>query len=111
MPDLQSFEFVTHLEQTHTFSQGIIVELPLAPFFLKQLLLRRGDVNDLATLDSELYRNLMFLREYEGDVEDLALTFTASRQVYGATSEVSGQFERFLWSVKYCPAGLPDVSR
>ena len=66
------------------------MELPLAPFFLKQLLLRRGDVNDLATLDSELYRNLMFLREYEGDVEDLALTFTASRQVYGANSEVSG---------------------
>ena len=64
------------------------MELPLAPFFLKQLLLRRGDVNDLATLDSELYRNLMFLREYEGDVEDLALTFTASRQVYGANSEV-----------------------
>ncbi len=65
------------------------MELPLAPFFLKQLLLRRSDVNDLATLDSELYRNLMFLREYEGDVEDLALTFTASRQVYGANSEVS----------------------
>lgn len=71
------------------FFQGIIVELPLAPFFLKQLLLRRGDVNDLATLDSELYRNLMFLRQYEGNVEDLALTFTASRQVYGANSEVS----------------------
>lgn len=64
------------------------MELPLAPFFLKQLLRRGSDVNDLASLDAELYRNLMFLREYEGDVEDLAVSFTASRQVYGANSEV-----------------------
>lgn len=64
------------------------MELPLALFFLKQLLRRASDVNDLTTLDAELYRNLMFLREYDGDVEDLALSFTASRQVYGANSEV-----------------------
>lgn len=69
--------------------QGIIVELPLAPFFLKQLLRRGSDVNDLASLDAELYRNLMFLREYEGSFEDLALTFTVSRSVYGANSEAS----------------------
>lgn len=69
--------------------QGVIVELPLAPFFLKQLLRRGSDVNDLATLDSELYRNLMFLRSYEDDVEALALTFVVSQSVYGANSEVS----------------------
>lgn len=68
--------------------QGIIVELPLAPFFLKQLLRRGVDVNDLATLDEELYRNLMFLRSYEGDVEDLALTFTVTRDIYGDHQEV-----------------------
>ena len=83
---------VIHAVQNLQLMQGIIVELPLALFFLKQLLRRGTDVNDLATLDSELYRNLMFLREYEGNVEDLALTFTASRQVYGANTEVSLPF-------------------
>lgn len=69
--------------------QGIIVELPLAPFFLKQLLRRGVDVNDLPTLDAEHYRNLMFLRSYEGDVEELSLTFTITQDVYGEIREVS----------------------
>ena len=64
------------------------MELPLAPFFLKQLLRRGSDVNDLPSLDAELYRNLMFLRDYEGDVEDLSLTFTLTRDVYGRNEEV-----------------------
>ena len=33
-------------------------------------------VNDLPTLDAELYRSLMFLRDYDGDVADLALNFS-----------------------------------
>ncbi len=38
------------------------------------------DLNDLPSLDPELYRNLMFLREYNGNVEeDLSLSFTINR--------------------------------
>lgn len=47
------------------------------------------DVNDLPTLDAEHYRNLLFLRSYEGDVEDLSLTFTITRDIYGDRQEVS----------------------
>ena len=68
--------------------QGIIVELPLAPFFLKKLLRRGLDVNDLPTLDAELYRSLMLLREYEGDAEDLSLTFTLTEDHLGEIKEV-----------------------
>jgi len=68
--------------------QGIIVELPLAPFFLKQLLRRDTNLNDLATLDQEVYRNLMLLKAYKGDVQELALTFTISRNAYGDNQEV-----------------------
>lgn len=57
-------------------------------FFLKQLLQRGAELNDLATLDAELYKNLMFLSSYEGDVEDLALTFTISQDAYDAQREV-----------------------
>ena len=40
------------------------MELPLAGFFLKKVRTMRADVNDLYTLDPELYNNLMFLRDY-----------------------------------------------
>jgi ubiquitin-protein ligase E3 C len=60
-------------------SQGILVELPLAGFVLKKLLGQAMDVADLTSLDNDLYRNLMFLRDYEGNVEDLCLNFTINR--------------------------------
>ena len=48
-----------------------------------------SDINDLVTLDPELYRNLMFLRDYEGDFSDLALTFTTADNDVGQNREVS----------------------
>ena len=49
--------------------------------------MRRCDVNDLPTLDSELYRNLMHLRDYQGDASDLALTFTVGDSALGVHRE------------------------
>lgn len=48
----------------------------------------RCDVNDLPTLDAELYRNLMHLRDYQGDAADLALTFTVADSALGVHREV-----------------------
>lgn len=63
-----------------------------ATFFLGFI---RGDYNflhlfhDLHGLDPELYRNLMFLKTYNGgDVEDLCLTFTVADEAFGANKEV-----------------------
>ncbi len=47
-------------------------------------------MNDLPSLDAELYRSLLILRDYEGDVEDLALTFTLTDTALGANREVCG---------------------
>ena len=47
-----------------------------------------SDINDLVTLDPELYRNLMFLRDYDGDFADLALTFTTADNDVGQSREV-----------------------
>ena len=61
--------------------EGLTVEPKFAHFFLAHL---RGPYNylntwnDLATLDAELHRNLMFLKTYEGDAADLCLTFTVA---------------------------------
>jgi ubiquitin-protein ligase E3 C len=45
-------------------------------------------VNDLNTLDPELYKNLMFLKTYEGDIADLSLTFSVSDDSFGGQKEI-----------------------
>lgn len=56
----------------------MLVELPFAGFFLSKLLGTSADVDihHLASLDPEVYRNLLFLKSYGGDVEELGLNFT-----------------------------------
>ena len=61
--------------------RGICVDIPFAPFFIGKLFGRVSKVEDLLILDAELYKNIMFLKHYEGDVADLALTFSTSKQV------------------------------
>jgi ubiquitin-protein ligase E3 C len=59
--------------------EGIIVELPLAAFFLKKLRGVSSDLNDLPSLDRQLYRNLLELSKPETNLEALALNFTIQR--------------------------------
>ena len=68
--------------------EGICVDIPFAPFFIGKLFGRVSKVEDLFSLDPELYKNLMFMKHYDGDVADLALTFSTSRTVLGNTQIV-----------------------
>eukprot|EP00798_Chlamydomonas_sp_ICE-L_P015877 gene15877-22007_t len=68
--------------------ESILVELPFAGFFLKKFRGARCDINDLPTLDPVVYRNLMLLKHYNGDVSDLALSFTSTSMVNGQNVEV-----------------------
>jgi len=63
--------------------EGILVELPLAPFFLAKLLGKYNYVNDLVSLDPQLHKNLMYLKTYDGNVEDLALNFSVVDNTFG----------------------------
>jgi len=59
--------------------ENMLVELPLASFFLSKLLgqqLVNVDIDHLDSLDPELYRNLLKLKTYDGDVQELGLDFT-----------------------------------
>jgi len=59
-----------------TLYEGILVELPLAPFFVSKLLGRTNTVADLPSMDRALYDSLMFVRRYDGpDLEALTLSF------------------------------------
>ena len=71
--------------------EGILVDLPLAGFFLAKL--RDGrppELNDLATLDPELYHHLLSLKRLPSDqVEDLFLHFTATDAATGGDKELA----------------------
>lgn len=63
------------------------MELPLAEFFLSKLIGRNSDVgvHHLASLDPVMYKNLLFLKNYEGDVSELGLDFTVVNDELGET--------------------------
>ncbi|CAI5730593.1 unnamed protein product [Hyaloperonospora brassicae] len=58
--------------------EDILVEPQFAAFFLNKLLGKFNYIDDLHSLDPELYTSLMRLKHYDGNVEDLALTFSVS---------------------------------
>jgi ubiquitin-protein ligase E3 C len=69
--------------------EGILIELPLAPFFLKKVRGAPCDVDDLPTLDPQLARSLASLKSYPGDdVSEMGLTFSLTDQVLGQPKEV-----------------------
>ncbi|CAO1624719.1 unnamed protein product [Jaminaea pallidilutea] len=71
--------------------EGILVDVRFASFFLSKWLGTRSrgmnhldDLASLDSLDSELYRGLIYLKNYAGDVEaDLSLNFTVSDDEFG----------------------------
>lgn len=70
--------------------EGITLEPKFADFFLRKLIGKQNSLNDLKSLDPELFKQLIFLKTYEGDVEDLSLTFslTDENEVTGERREV-----------------------
>ncbi|CAD7011370.1 unnamed protein product [Ceratitis capitata] len=70
--------------------ENLLVELPLAEFFLTKLAGKYADVDihQLASLDPELYKNLLYLKDYEGDVSELNLDFTVASNSLGHTQVV-----------------------
>ncbi|KAL0618587.1 Ubiquitin-protein ligase E3C [Plecturocebus cupreus] len=69
--------------------ENMLVELPFAGFFLSKLLGTSADVDihHLASLDPEVYKNLLFLKSYEDDVEELGLNFTVVNNDLGEAQE------------------------
>lgn len=65
--------------------ENILVDLPIAEFFLAKLLIDRASAHYLKSLDPVLYRNLLYLRDYRGDVQDLGLDFTNVTSDLGET--------------------------
>uniref|UniRef100_A0A6G1SIZ1 Ubiquitin-protein ligase E3B n=1 Tax=Aceria tosichella TaxID=561515 RepID=A0A6G1SIZ1_9ACAR len=66
--------------------EGIVVDVPFATFFLARVLGQHhsklySPIDDLASLDPELYKNLIYIRHH--DVSDLDLTFSIDQDMMG----------------------------
>ena len=70
--------------------EGITLEPRFADFFLRRLIGKQNSLNDLKSLDQELYKQLTMMRSYEGSMEDLMLAFsvTDENEVTGERKEV-----------------------
>ncbi|BFZ16582.1 hypothetical protein BsWGS_19621 [Bradybaena similaris] len=66
----------------------LLVEIPFASFFLSKILSPSNanlDIHHLQSLDPLIYKNLLFLKHYDGDVSDLGLDFTVVNSEFGET--------------------------
>ncbi|XP_059171742.1 ubiquitin-protein ligase E3B-like [Physella acuta] len=84
---LALFEFVGKMLAKAVY-EGIIVDVPFAPFFLIQI---RGHLqsatysflDELPSLDMELAKSLSYIKHYDGDVSSLELTFSCDEDILG----------------------------
>ncbi|KAF8638999.1 hypothetical protein AX17_001801 [Amanita inopinata Kibby_2008] len=68
--------------------EGILVDVAFAGFFLAKWLGRQSFLDDLSSLDPELYKGLIYLKHYTGNPEDLSLNFTVADQEFGVAKTV-----------------------
>ncbi|XP_035826355.1 ubiquitin-protein ligase E3C isoform X2 [Aplysia californica] len=68
--------------------ENLLVEIPFASFFLSKILSPSNislDIHHLQSMDPLMYKNLLYLKHYEGDVADLGLDFTVVNSEFGET--------------------------
>lgn len=68
--------------------EGNLLTTNFARFFLNKMVDKSNQVDDLKALDSELYENLLKVKYYTGDLEDLGLTMTVAENQLGVNEEI-----------------------
>ena len=98
----QQYEFLGRIVGKCMY-EGILVDIAFAPFFLLRWATAgqstadfRSSLNDLRDLDPDLYKGLMSLKNYSGDVSDLSLDFTITDQVTNPCTGKSKNLVRLL---------------
>ncbi|KAG0341367.1 hypothetical protein BG004_006049 [Podila humilis] len=81
---LKHYEFLGRILGKALY-EGILIDAAFAGFFLGKCLGQANYLDDLPSLDPDLYRGLMFLKNYDGDVEELSLFFTMNDKEMGQT--------------------------
>lgn len=69
------YDFLGHIVGKCLY-ENVLVDVEFAPFFLLRWFGRHAYLDDLPSLDKQLYNSLVFLKQYQGNYKDLALYFT-----------------------------------
>ena len=83
---LRQYEFLGRIIGKCMY-EGILIDIVFAGFFLLKWSSSgadspyRANINDLREMDDELYQGMLRLKNYPGDLADLALDFTINDQV------------------------------
>ncbi|CAJ2632467.1 unnamed protein product [Trifolium pratense] len=79
---LQMIEFLGRIVGKALY-EGILLDYSFSHVFVQKLLGRYSFLDELSTLDPELYKNLMYVKNYDGDVKELCLDFTVTEESFG----------------------------
>lgn len=79
---LQMIEFLGRVVGKALY-EGILLDYSFSHVFVQKLLGRYSFLDELSTLDPELYRSLMYVKNYDGDVKELSLDFTVTEESFG----------------------------
>ncbi|RAL44564.1 hypothetical protein DM860_003323 [Cuscuta australis] len=79
---IQMIEFLGKIVSKALY-EGILLDYSFSHVFVQKLLGRYSFLDELSTLDPVLYRNLMYVKHYEGDVRELSLDFTITEESLG----------------------------
>ncbi|RYR53048.1 hypothetical protein Ahy_A06g027912 isoform C [Arachis hypogaea] len=79
---LQMIEFLGRIVGKALY-EGILLDYSFSHVFVQKLLGRYSFLDELSTLDPEIYRNLLYVKNYEGDVKELCLDFTVTEESFG----------------------------
>ena len=85
---------ITHPEYEHLFEffgmvvgkalyEGTLLNANFSRIFLNKMVEKSNQVDDLKTLDAELYENLLKIKYYDGNFEDLGLYMSVSEDHCG----------------------------
>lgn len=79
---IQMIEFLGRIVGKALY-EGILLDFCFSHVFVQKLLGRYSFLDELSTLDPELYKNLIYVKHYDGDVMDLSLDFTVTEESLG----------------------------
>ncbi|XP_010504062.1 PREDICTED: E3 ubiquitin-protein ligase UPL7-like isoform X1 [Camelina sativa] len=79
---IQMIEFLGRIVGKALY-EGILLDYSFSHVFIQKLLGRYSFIDELSGLDPELYRNLMYIKNYDGDLKELCLDFTVTEEFCG----------------------------
>lgn len=79
---IQMIEFIGRIVGKALY-EGILLDYSFSHVFVQKLLGHYCFLDELSALDPELYRNLLYVKSYDGDIAELSLDFTITEEWLG----------------------------